>query len=70
MQQDSQNQLRQLLDESRHREDDLKRRVEDLEREVSEMRGSPEPAAKRPRLSEGVNEYPEPPQSITHRVTF
>jgi len=65
MQQGSQNQLRQLLDESRRREDDLKRRVEDLEREVSELRDSPEPSAKRPRLSE-TNEYPEPPQSLSH----
>ena len=59
------NQLRQLLDDSRRREDDLKRRVEDLEREVSELRGSPEPSAKRARLSD-ANEYPEPPQSIPH----
>ena len=65
MQQDSHNQLRQLLEDSRRREDDLKRRVEDLEREVSELRDSPEPASKRPRLSsDGTNEYPEPPQSL------
>ena len=60
------NQLRQALDQSQHREHDLKRRLDELEREVAELRDDP-PHAKRPRTSE-ASEYPDPPQPMTATI--
>lgn len=64
LQRESQNQLRQLLEDSHRQVNDYKQRIEDLERENSELRDIDEPQSKRQRLSE-TSEYPEPPQSFT-----
>ena len=57
--QDTDGQLRQLLQQSQRSEDNLKRRVEELEAEVTELRNE-KPPAKKARTSE----YPEPPQEF------
>ena len=48
---DSDDQLRQLLEQSLQREADLKRRIDDLERQVRDLQQS-EPPAKRQRISD------------------
>ena len=63
MQQASEDQLRQLLEQANRRETDLKRHVEELEREIMELREG-EPQAKRQRVS-GSSEYPDPSEHST-----
>ncbi len=60
---ESDQQLRQLLEEAQGRENLLKQQVKELEQEISEMRGS-EPAGKRQRLLDG-SEYPDPSEHFT-----
>lgn len=55
---ESEQQLRQLLEEAQRRENDLKQQVKELEQENTELRGD-EPAPKRQRVSD-VPEYPDP----------
>ncbi|KAL8912629.1 MAG: hypothetical protein Q9172_007468 [Xanthocarpia lactea] len=55
---ESDQQLRQLLEEAQRRENDLQQQVKELEQEISELRGG-EPATKRQRLSDG-SQYPDP----------
>ena len=57
--QDTEGQLRQLLQQAQRREDDLKRRVDELKDEVSELRHE-QPPTKKARTSE----YPEPPSDL------
>ena len=61
--QDPEGDPRDLLEQSRQREDQLKRQIDELEREVSELKGE-EPPTKRSR-PESLSEYPEPPTSLT-----
>ncbi|KAL8807694.1 MAG: hypothetical protein Q9182_000505 [Xanthomendoza sp. 2 TL-2023] len=60
---ESDQQLRQLLDEAQRRENDLKQQVKDLEQEISDLRGR-EPAPKHQRLSD-ASEYPDPSDHAT-----
>ena len=55
---ESDQQLRQLLEEAQRRENDLQQQVKELEQEISELRGG-EPSTKRQRLSDG-SQYPDP----------
>ncbi|KAL9000388.1 MAG: hypothetical protein Q9169_000905 [Polycauliona sp. 2 TL-2023] len=60
---ESDQQLRQLLEDAQGRENLLKQQVKELEQELSGLR-SGEPANKRQRLSVGP-EYPDPPEHFT-----
>ncbi|KAL8765233.1 MAG: hypothetical protein Q9209_007626 [Squamulea sp. 1 TL-2023] len=60
---ESDQQLRQLLEEAQRRENDLKQQVKELEQEISELRGG-EPAGEHQRLSDG-SEYPDPSEHST-----
>ncbi|KAL8713454.1 MAG: hypothetical protein Q9225_006760 [Loekoesia sp. 1 TL-2023] len=60
---ESEQQLRQLLEEAQRRENDLKQQVKELEQENTELRGD-EPAPKRQRVSD-VSEYPDPSEHAT-----
>ncbi|KAL9600060.1 MAG: hypothetical protein Q9219_003430 [cf. Caloplaca sp. 3 TL-2023] len=55
---ESEQQLRQLLEEARRRESDLQQQVKELEQENTELRGD-EPAPKRQRVAQ-MTEYPDP----------
>ncbi|KAL8940627.1 MAG: hypothetical protein Q9216_002706 [Gyalolechia sp. 2 TL-2023] len=55
---ESEQQLRQLLEEAQRRENDLKQQVKELEQENIELKGD-EPVAKRQRVTD-VSEYPDP----------
>lgn len=59
----SEDELRQLLQQSQQREESLKHQVEQLEQEITELR-SEQPPAKRGRVSS--LEYPEPPQTLNN----
>ncbi|KAI4162507.1 MAG: hypothetical protein LQ342_003922 [Letrouitia transgressa] len=63
MQQASEDQLRQLLEQANRRESELRRHVEELEREIKELREG-EPQAKRQRVA-GPSEYPDPSEHST-----
>lgn len=60
---ESEQQLRQLLEEAQRRESNLKQRVKELEQENNELRGD-EPAPKRQHVSD-VSEYPDPSAHAT-----
>ncbi|KAL8889704.1 MAG: hypothetical protein Q9215_003058 [Flavoplaca cf. flavocitrina] len=60
---ESDQQLRQLLEEAQSRENLLKQQVKELEQEISELRGG-EPASKRQHLSDD-SEYPDPSEHFT-----
>ena len=60
---ESDQQLRQLLEEAQSRENLLKQQVKELEQEISELRGG-EPANKRQHLSDD-SEYPDPSEHFT-----
>ena len=57
-QQETETSLRELLEQSKRREEDLTRQVEELKREVSEMKEE-QSEAKRTRRTD-TSEYPEP----------
>ncbi|KAL8847509.1 MAG: hypothetical protein Q9221_007464 [Calogaya cf. arnoldii] len=60
---ESDQQLRQLLEEAQGRENLLKQQVKELELEILDLRGG-EPAGKRQCLSDG-SEYPDPSEHFT-----
>jgi len=59
----SEDELRQLLQQSQQREENLKHQVAELGNEIADLRGE-QPRAERARVSEP--EYPEPPQTFTN----
>ena len=60
---ESEQQLRQLLEETQRHENELRQQVKELEQENTELRGD-EPAPKRQRVSD-VSEYPDPSEHAT-----
>ena len=62
--QDSEANLRQMLEQAQSREEALKHKVEELEHEVADLRGE-QPPLKKARTSEPP-QYPEPPQALTN----
>ncbi|KAL8726464.1 MAG: hypothetical protein Q9166_006695 [cf. Caloplaca sp. 2 TL-2023] len=63
---ESDQQLRQLLEEAQRRENDLKQQVKELEQEISDLRGE-ERAPKRQHVSDG-SEYPDPSEHSTAEI--
>lgn len=60
---ESEHQLRQVLEDVQRQKDDLKTQIKELEQENSELRGG-EPAPERQRGSD-VSEYPDPSEHAT-----
>lgn len=63
---ESEQQLRQLLDDAHRREEDMKQQLKELEQENTELRGG-EPAPKRQRTSD-MPAYPDPSEHATAEI--